>query len=110
MQPTVRQLEYFVTAARLGTFAMAAVEHHIAQPSLSEQINVLERALGVKLFTRTSRRLLLTDAGKQLLPLAERAIADIVEITEVGRRVQAIEEAPSRSARSTARTSTCSPT
>lgn len=92
MRPTVRQLEYFVTAARLGTFAAAAMEHHIAQPSLSEQINVLERSLGVKLFTRTSRRLLVTDAGKQLLPLAERAIADIVELTEVGRRVQSIEE------------------
>ncbi|MFX8953734.1 LysR family transcriptional regulator, partial [Acinetobacter baumannii] len=33
--PTVRQLEYFVTAARLGTFAAAAAAHHVAQPSLS---------------------------------------------------------------------------
>jgi len=90
--PTIRQLEYFVTAARLGTFAAAALEHRIAQPSLSEQITVLERTLDVRLFTRTSRRVLLTDAGKQLLPLAEKAIADVVEITEFGRRVRTLEE------------------
>ncbi|GAA3649825.1 LysR family transcriptional regulator [Microbacterium marinilacus] len=90
--PTIRQLEYFVTAARLGTFAAAALELRIAQPSLSEQITVLERTLDVRLFTRTSRRVLLTDAGKQLLPLAEKAIGDVVEITKLGRSVRALEE------------------
>ena len=90
--PTIRQLEYFLSAARVGTFAGAAAENHIAQPSLSEQIGVLERTLEVVLFTRTSRRLLLTDAGKQLLPLAEKAIADMREFTEWSRRVRSIEE------------------
>jgi DNA-binding transcriptional LysR family regulator len=90
--PTVRQLEYFVSAARVGTFAGAAAENHIAQPSLSEQISVLEQSLEVALFTRTSRRLLLTDAGKQLLPLAERTINDMREFAEWSRRVRSIEE------------------
>ncbi len=90
--PTIRQLQYFVTAARLGTFAAAALEHRIAQPSLSEQITILERALDVRLFTRTTRRLLLTDAGKQLLPLAERAIDDVDEIAQLSRRVRTLEE------------------
>lgn len=90
--PSVRQLEYFVTAARQGTFAAAALKHRIAQPSLSEQITTLERSLGVRLFTRTSRRVLLTDVGKQLLPLAEKAIGDIAAISELGRRVRTLEE------------------
>lgn len=90
--PTIRQLEYFISAAHLGTFAAAAAEHRIAQPSLSEQINVLERSLEVPLFTRTSRRLLLTDAGKQLLPLAEQAVTDMREFAEWSRRVRSIEE------------------
>ncbi|GAB3062332.1 LysR family transcriptional regulator [Sediminivirga luteola] len=89
--PTVRQLEYFVTAARVGTLSAAAAEHHIAQPSLSEQIAVLERTLRVPLFTRTSRRLLLTDAGKQLLPLAERALQDTREIELWSRRIHDVE-------------------
>jgi DNA-binding transcriptional LysR family regulator len=90
--PTVRQLQYFLTAARLGTFSAAAAEHHIAQPSLSEQISVLEANLGLRLFTRTTRRLLLTDVGKQLVPLAEKTLADVDEIADFGRRVGSLEE------------------
>ncbi|MBB6405166.1 LysR family transcriptional regulator [Arthrobacter sp. AZCC_0090] len=90
--PTIRQLEYFVTAARLRTFAAAAEAHHIAQPSLSEQIAALERTLEVALFTRTARKLILTDAGQELLPLAERAIADVVSMAETSRRVRSLEE------------------
>ncbi|MDF2442186.1 MAG: hypothetical protein JWR01_389 [Subtercola sp.] len=90
--PTLRQLDYFVCAARFGTFAAAAAERHIAQPSLSEQIAVLEKSLEVQLFTRTSRRLLLTDAGKRLLPLAEQALAGVEQFAEASRGVRALEE------------------
>jgi DNA-binding transcriptional LysR family regulator len=90
--PTLRQLEYFLTAARAGTFAAASAEHRIAQPSLSNQIAVLEQNLGLRLFNRTPRRLTLTDAGRQLLPLAERAVNDVIELADFGRRVKGIEE------------------
>lgn len=90
--PTVRQLEYFLTAARLGTFAAAAAAQHVAQPSLSEQIRELEKTLGLPLFTRTSRKLLLTDAGKQLLPLAEKVLAGISEMVETSNRIQSIDQ------------------
>lgn len=92
VMPTLRQLDYFICAARLGTFAAAAQARHIAQPSLSEQISVLERTLDMTLFTRTSRKLLLTDAGKQLLPLAERVVAEADRFVESSRGVQALEE------------------
>ncbi|MFV0435197.1 MAG: LysR family transcriptional regulator [Leucobacter sp.] len=89
--PSVRQLEYFISAARVGTFAGAAAENHIAQPSLSEQISNLEQSLEVSLFTRTSRGLQLTDAGKQLLPLAEGALRSIRDFSEWSRRLRSVE-------------------
>ncbi|WP_449278361.1 LysR family transcriptional regulator [Leucobacter sp. GX24907] len=89
--PTIRQLEYFVTAARVGTFAGAATEHRIAQPSLSEQIGQLEQTLGVPLFTRTSRGLQLTDAGRQLLPQAEQSLMSVRELSEWSRRLRTVE-------------------
>lgn len=89
--PSIRQLEYFVTAAESGTLAAAAAKLHIAQPSVSEQISALERQLQVILFTRTSRGLLLTDPGKQLLPLAQRTLASAQEFTEWGRGISEID-------------------
>ncbi len=62
---------------RHGTLSAAAVAEHIAQPSLSDQVRRLESALGVELFTRTNRRLQLTEAGRLLRPYAERAVAEM---------------------------------
>src|ERR671933_425733 len=63
---TLLQLEYFVAAVEHGSFSAAAAVLHVAQPSLSEQIRRLEDRLGVVLFVRTNRRLVLTDAGTEL--------------------------------------------
>ncbi|HWA42203.1 MAG TPA: LysR family transcriptional regulator [Hypericibacter adhaerens] len=62
-----RALRYFVTIAEVGSFSSAARLLHVAQPALSRQIHNLERELGVPLFRRTARGLLLTDSGRQLL-------------------------------------------
>jgi DNA-binding transcriptional LysR family regulator len=72
---TLQQLRYFLAAARYGTFSSAAEALYMAQPSLAEQIRRLEAELGVALFTRTGRRLVLTEAGELLRPHAERTIA-----------------------------------
>ncbi len=72
---TLQQLRYFLAAARYGTFSAAADALYMAQPSLAEQIRRLEAELGVALFARTGRRLVLTDAGQLLHPHAERTIA-----------------------------------
>ena len=63
----LRQVRTFVTVAELGTVSKAALRLHIAQPALSRQINDLEQDLGLKLFDRVGRRLLLSSAGEQLL-------------------------------------------
>ncbi len=63
----LRRTRTFVTVAELGTVSKAAVRLRIAQPALSRQISALEQELGLNLFDRVGRRLVLTGAGEQLL-------------------------------------------
>lgn len=89
-EPTVQQLHYFVAAVKHGSLSAAADAVHIAQPSLSEQVRRLERSLGVVLFTRTNRRLQLTEAGRLVLPRAERVLAEMEELTASVREVRTL--------------------
>ena len=73
-QITLQQLQYFLSAVEHGSLSAAAEAHFIAQPSLSEQIRRLERQLGVSLFHRTNRNLIVTEAARMLIPHAERTI------------------------------------
>jgi DNA-binding transcriptional LysR family regulator len=63
----LRRARTFVTVADLGTVSAAAQQLRITQPALSRQISDLEQELGLKLFDRAGRRLLLTSDGEQLL-------------------------------------------
>ena len=74
---TLQQLEYFLAAAEHGSFSAAAERLHLAQPSLSEQVRKLEGELGVALFTRVGRGLVLTEAGRELRPHAERTLEHV---------------------------------
>lgn len=70
------QLKAFESVARLGTFTAAANELFITQPSLSRQIATLESELHTPLFLRGRRGAELNAAGRTLLPIARRMIAD----------------------------------
>ena len=72
----LRQLRYLAAVARHGSFTLAAQELHVAQPAVSQQIRRLERELGVELLSRTTRRVLVTEAGELALARAGRIIAD----------------------------------
>jgi DNA-binding transcriptional LysR family regulator len=63
----LRHARTFVTVAEFGTVSGAAVRLRVAQPALSRQIIDLEHELGLRLFDRIGRRLILTSAGEQLL-------------------------------------------
>lgn len=73
----LRQLRYFRSIARTGSFSAAAAGEFVVQSALSQQIRKLEEELGVKLFERTTRTVRLTREGEQLLELADRVLADV---------------------------------
>jgi DNA-binding transcriptional LysR family regulator len=77
----LRQLHSFVVLAHRLHFTQAAEELAIAQPALSQQIQALERELGVRLFERMPRHIRLTPAGQGLLVLAERVLAEVDTIS-----------------------------
>lgn len=87
---TLQQLAYFAAAVEHGSFSAAADALYIAQPSLSEQIRRLENELGVGLFVRTNRRLILTEAAQLLLPHAQRTLTAAREAADSVRGVRTL--------------------
>ena len=63
----LRRLRTFVTIAEQGSVSKAASRLHLSQPALSRQIGDLQQELGLRLFDRVGRRLVLTSEGEQLL-------------------------------------------
>lgn len=68
------QLKYFITVAKMEHISKAAQELHIAQPALSMMIGRLEKELGVKLFDRKGRRIILNSYGQAFLKKANLAL------------------------------------
>jgi DNA-binding transcriptional LysR family regulator len=73
----VRQLTYFLAVVETMNFGRAAEQLYIAQPSLSQAIGTLERELGVPLFHRVGRGIVLSDAGAQLIEPARQVVRDL---------------------------------
>jgi DNA-binding transcriptional LysR family regulator len=72
----IRQLRAFVAIAELGTFTAAALRVHVTQAAISMQIRQLENELNARLFVRAPRRVMLTEAGEQLLHRARQILRD----------------------------------
>lgn len=77
----IRVLKYFLTVAEIGNITKAANSMHLTQPTLSRQLQDLERELGQKLFVRGSKSVTLTPEGMVLRRRAQE-IMELVEKTE----------------------------
>ena len=84
----IDQLETFVQVARARSFSRAAILLDLAQPTISGRIGQLEGELGIRLFLRHGHTLDLTEAGRSLLPYAERILALRAEGQSVVQRIR----------------------
>ncbi len=83
----IRQLKAFLAIAEAKTFTAGARQVNITQAAISMQIRQLEESVGLPLFTRTPRRVILTEAGEMLINRARKIIrehsAALAEIAEI---------------------------
>ncbi|MGQ7243298.1 LysR family transcriptional regulator [Salinicola sp. V024] len=87
-----RQLHAFVLTAEMASFTRAAKEIHLSQPALSYLIRKLEEELGIALFARNTRTVMLTDGGELFLGHARRILADMTLALDETRNVRELEQ------------------
>jgi DNA-binding transcriptional LysR family regulator len=91
MAMNFRSLETFVWIARLGSFRAAAQRLYTSQPSVSARISGLEDELGVALFERIGRRVVLTAKGRELLTYAEKLLHLHGEMLQVVAKAESLQ-------------------
>lgn len=82
-----RDLKYLVALAELQHFGRAAERCHVSQPTLSLQVRKIEEQLGLPLFERNGRRVLLTSAGEQVVSRARAALREFDEMHAIAQRL-----------------------
>ncbi|RUU52770.1 LysR family transcriptional regulator, partial [Mesorhizobium sp. M7A.T.Ca.TU.009.01.1.1] len=75
--PSLKGLQAFEAAARTGSFAAAAEELSVSAAAVSQLIRTVEEQMGRKLFHRVNRRVVLTEAGVEMLPRLTMAFQEI---------------------------------
>lgn len=73
----IAALDTFVAVAKSASFSEAAQQLHLTQPAISKRIAALESELNTRLFDRIGRQITLTEAGRALLPRAERILEEL---------------------------------
>ena len=87
MTDTISLFRAFIRVVEAGSFTRVAQEQNSSQPTVSRQVAALEQHLGTRLFTRTTRKLTLTDDGRGFYERARLAIEAVSEAEDaVGRR------------------------
>lgn len=72
-------LRAFLMVAKAGSFSQAALQLHVTQPAVSKRVATLEAALKTRLFDRVGKSVSLTEAGRVLLPCAQRIVDEMVD-------------------------------
>ncbi|QEK90847.1 LysR family transcriptional regulator [Achromobacter insolitus] len=77
MNCSLRQLRGFLAVAEHASFTKAAAQLHLTQAGLSAMVREFEQNIGSRLFERSTRAVLLTEAGRTLLPVAQRMVDEL---------------------------------
>ena len=85
---SLRQLQYAVAVADSLGFHKAAGACHVSQPTLSAQVKQLEDVLGVRLFERDRKRVLVTRAGEELVARARRVLVEVADLAAAAERLR----------------------
>ena len=88
---TVHQLTVFRTVAHHLSYTRAAEALYLSQPAVTQQVRTLEQVLGLQLFTRSGRGIVLTPAGHELLRHTERQLALLAETASVVKEIHTLE-------------------
>ena len=90
MNPSFRQLQILVHVHRAGNLTRAATQLGLTQAAVSLQLQQLEKAFGLRLFDRTTRELVPTNAGMQALAAAEQILAATASLTNQMRNLNGV--------------------
>ncbi len=88
---TFHQLSLFRAVAQHLSYTHAAEQLYLSQPAVSQQVKALERQLGLRLFARQGRGIILTPAGQELLHHAERLLTLFSDIAPVVQQTHQLE-------------------
>ena len=83
-----RQIRYALSVAKERSFTKAATRLNISQSAVSEQVRLLEDAIGFALFRRTPRGIEVTERGRTFLYEAERVVGDVLSLSDTARRLR----------------------
>lgn len=84
MNYSLRQLRIFITVAQAKSFSRAGDRIGLSQSAVSHSVKALERQTGVRLLDRTTREVVLTEAGQQLATRLERVLDELNSILRCG--------------------------
>ena len=80
MVVTLRQMQYVISVARLGSFSKAADECSADQSTVSQQIKTFEYRMNVEIFDRTLIPITVTPAGKEIVEKCEKIVVQVDEM------------------------------
>ena len=84
--PSITQLEYILAVDKEKHFGKAAQSCHVAQPSLSMQIQKLEEELGTVIFDRSKKPIIATETGQEILIQAKKVLQEHRKIQDIADR------------------------
>lgn len=84
----LRDLKYFISVAKNKHFGKAAEESFVSQPALSMQLKKLEEELGVQLFERTNKTVMITPVGEEILAYAKNIVSMVNDIQSIAKTHQ----------------------